>query len=237
MKLSIIIPTYNEEMTIEELVSLVQSVKYPVEYEIIIVDDASIDRTFEREIMLKLRDQSEQIRIFKNQINRGKGFSVRKGIRRAKGDIIIVQDADREYDPREIPKLIEPILKGAEQVVYGSRFMTSSRPRGMAFANRFANQFLTMLTNWMFGLKLTDMETCYKAIRADLLKSLPLQENRFAFEPEITGLLALKHVPIMEMPISYSGRTSKEGKKIKAVDFLFAIWALVRCRFWSGLGD
>lgn len=230
MKLSIIIPAYNEHATIEQLIAYVESVSYPIEHEIIIVDDASIDRTFETSSLIRVQSRKEgsrHIRIFKNKINKGKGFSIRKGIRHAKGDIIIIQDADTEYDPHEIPKLLEPILKNKSDVVYGSRFLGASRPKGMAFANWLANIFLTQLTNLLYGLHLTDMETCYKVIRAGILKNLKLRANRFTFEPEVTALLAKQKIKIRELPIQYRGRTAKEGKKIKAQDFFFAVGTLL----------
>jgi len=233
MKLSIIIPTYNEENTIESLINYVQSVKYPIEHEIIIVDDASIDRTYEKEFLIRIKNRQEKnnIRIFKNRINRGKGFSVRKGIKRARGDIIIVQDADMEYDPQEIPRLLEPVLKGEAEAVYGSRFLDKPHPEGMSFRAWLANKFLTKLTNILYGLKLTDMETCYKVVKADIIKSFNLKANRFTFEPEITALLAKKEVKIKELSISYRGRTTKEGKKIGAKDFVFAIAVLFKNLF------
>lgn len=233
MKLSIIIPTYNEANTIEELINYVQSVKYPIPHEVIIVDDASIDRTYEKEVLIRIKTRKEQnnIKLFKNRVNRGKGFSIRKGIKRAAGDIIIVQDADHEYDPHEIPKLLEPILKGEAKVVYGSRFLGAGRPSGMAYPNWIANKFLTQLTNIFYGLKLTDMETCYKVFRAEIIKDLKLRANRFTFEPEVTALLSKRKIPIKELPISYHGRTAKEGKKIKAKDFFYAVLILIRHLF------
>ncbi len=233
MKLSIIIPTYNEQNTIQQLIDYVQSVSYPIDHEIIIVDDASVDRTYEKETLIRLknREAENNIRLFKNRINRGKGFSIRKGLRMAKGEIVIIQDADHEYDPHEIPKLLEPILNGKSQVVYGSRFLGHSHPKGMAFPNWIANKFLTQFTNFLYGLKLTDMETCYKVIKMDLLKTIKLQADRFAFEPEITALLAKQNIPIIEIPINYRGRTEKEGKKIKAKDFFFAVMTLLKYKF------
>ena len=221
MKLSIIIPTYNEENTITELVQYVQAVNYPVPYEIVIVDDASHDRTYEKGANLK------SVRIFRNPVNRGKGFSVRRGISEATGDFIVIQDADTEYDPREIPKLLEPILRGEAEVVYGSRFLGNPHPEGMAFPSFAANKVLTQLTNLLFGLHLTDMETCYKVFKADRVKNLPLRANRFAFEPEVTAQIAKSGVTIKELPISYRGRSGKAGKKIKARDFFFAVGTLV----------
>ena len=229
MKLSIIIPTYNEHSTIKELINYVQSVEYPIEHEIIIVDDASIDRTYEKEMFIRIKSRREanNIRLFKNKINRGKGFSIRKGIRRAHGDIIVIQDADKEYNPQDIPALLQPILKNEADVVYGSRFLGNARPKGMAFLNWIANRALTAFTNLLFGLKLTDMENCYKVFRAPLLKSLKLRANRFTFEPEVTALLAKKQAVIKELPIRYNGRSSKEGKKIKARDFFYAVLILI----------
>ncbi len=234
MKLSIIIPTYNEHATIEELIGYVQSVDYPIEHEIIIVDDASIDRTYEKEVLIRLknRKESNNIRLFKNSTNRGKGFSIRKGILRCTGDIIIIQDADKEYDPNEIPALLKPILEGKTNVVYGSRFLNAARPDGMAFSNWIANRFLTWMTNLLYGLKLTDMETCYKVFRSAIVKSLKLRANRFTFEPEVTALLAKKKIGILELPISYHGRTAEEGKKIKAKDFFFAVAVLLKNKFF-----
>ena len=233
MKLSIIIPTYNEHATIKELIRYVQSVDYPIDYEIIIVDDASIDRTYEKEMLIRIKDRKEgkNIRLFKNRVNRGKGYSIRKGIKQSRGDLIIIQDADTEYDPHEIPKLLEPILKGEAEVVYGSRFLEVSRPKGMAFANYVANRFLTQLTNLLYGLQLTDMETCYKLFKADIIKDLKLTADRFTFEPEVTALLSKRKVNIIEKPIGYQGRTAKEGKKIKAKDFFFAIGVLIKNLF------
>jgi len=229
MRLSIIIPTYNEQNTIRQLIDYVQSVEYPIEHEIIIVDDASVDRTYEKEFFIKQKNRTEtaNIRVFKNRINKGKGFSIRKGIKRSRGDIVIVQDADTEYDPHEIPKLIIPIIEGKADVVYGSRFMFSVRCQGMAFPNFVANKLLTFFTNLLFGIKITDMETCYKAFRADIVKSLPLRADRFTFEPEVTALLAKGKITIKELPISYRGRTAKEGKKIKTKDFFYAVFTLL----------
>ena len=228
MKLSIIIPAYNEERTIRELIRSVQAVNYPVDYEIIVIDDASVDRSYEKEILIKLRNRNHDIRIFKNRINKGKGFSIRKGIKRARGDLIIVQDADDELDPNDIPKLLEPILKGEADVVYGSRFLNCPYPHGMAFPNWLANKFLTKMANILFGLRLTDVETCYKVFRTNIVKSLPLKACRFTFDPEVTALLSKNKIGIKELPVSYCGRTAKRGKKIKARDFVFALLILLK---------
>ena len=229
MKLSIIIPTYNEGTTIKKLIEYVQSVQYPIDHELIIVDDASIDRTYEKEFLIKLQNKKKEhnIRIFRNRINRGKGFSIRKGIKRARGDIIIIQDADTEYNPFEIPKLIDLIISKKSEVVYGSRFLNKVHPEGMAFPNWFANKILTCLTNFLFRTSLTDMETCYKAFKADIVKGLNLKANRFTFEPEVTAVLAKRKIKIKEIPVSYKGRSAKEGKKIRTKDFFFAIFILL----------
>jgi glycosyltransferase involved in cell wall biosynthesis len=230
LKLSVIIPTYNEGETVEEILRRVDEVVYPMAHEVVLVDDASSDGTYERQASLQEKAGGTQVRLYRNLINRGKGRSIRRGIQRATGDLIIIQDADTEYDPREIPRLLEPLLKGEAEVVYGSRFLKVPYPPGMAFPNWIANRFLTLLTNLLFGLRLTDMETCYKAFRAPLVKSLDLKANRFEFEPEITAILAKKRVPIKELPISYRGRTRGEGKKIRARDFFIAVMTLLRHR-------
>ena len=233
MKLSIIIPTYNEHNTIADIIQYAQAVKYPIEHEVIIIDDASIDRTYEKEVLIRLKNKEtgKEIRLFKNKINRGKSFSIRKGIKRATGDLFVVQDGDTEYDPNDIPKLLDPILKGEADIVCGSRFLENPHPEGMAFPNWIANRVLTHLVNFLYGLKLTDLETCYKVFKTDMLRDLKLCANRFEFDPEVIALLAKKGARIKELPISYKGRTKKEGKKIRAIDFFIAVWTLLRCFF------
>ena len=232
MQLSIIIPTYNEQKTIKRIVEYVQSVEYPIDYEIIIIDDASFDRTLEKSYLLKLKNTKEdnKIRIYKNPVNRGKGYSIRKGISLSRGNIIVIQDADTEYDPHDIPKLIEPIMKGEVKAVYGSRFMKTSHPENMAFPNLIANKMLTFIANLLFGLKLTDEATCYKVFDSSTLKSFILKGNRFTFCPEVTSQLAKKKIEIMELPIRYYARTNEEGKKIRAIDFVFAVLMLIKQR-------
>ena len=176
-----------------------------------------------------------KVRLFSKRKNYGKGYSIRQGIQRARGDIIVIQDADSEYAPREIPKLLEPILRGEADAVYGSRFLGRQKPQGMAFANWMANRFLTWLTNQMFGTRLTDMETCYKVMKASLVKPINLRSNRFTFEPEITAEFAKRRARIIELPIDYVGRNTEQGKKIKAKDFFFAILTLIRCKFSHGV--
>lgn len=231
--LSIIIPAYNEQTTLKWLVDYVNSVSYPVPHEVIIIDDASTDRTYEDSLALQRGAVSTATRItvLHNPVNRGKGYSVRRGIGEAKGSVIVVQDADTEYDPHELPRLIQPVLSGEEQVVFGSRFMSGGYPKGMGLPNYIANVSLTWLTNLLYGLKLTDMETCYKIFRADIIKKMDLKCERFSFEPEVTALLTKSGVRIKEMPISYRGRGIKQGKKIRAIDFFKALTVLFMNRF------
>jgi glycosyltransferase involved in cell wall biosynthesis len=232
MKLSIIIPTYNEEKTIKELIRYVDSVHYPIDYEIIVVDDCSIDKTYEREILLKLKNLRGHIKLFRNDANRGKGASIRRGIDYAKGDIVIVQDADTEYDPHDIPSVIEPILMGQADVVYGSRFLMQPYPQGMSLPSFLANKILTFLTNLLYKTALSDMETCYKAMKRSVVQDLPLKANRFDFEPEITVLLTKRAIAIREVPIRYNGRSYGQGKKIRGKDFFSALWTLIKYKLF-----
>ncbi|MFH1799906.1 MAG: glycosyltransferase family 2 protein [Candidatus Omnitrophota bacterium] len=233
MKLSIIIPIFNETNTLAEIVRQIQSIRYPVDHELIIIDDVSVDETYEKAVEIE-RDglrEGKEIRLFKNEIHRGKSFSVRKGIQCAQGDLILIQDGDLEYEPNDIPKLLEPLLKGEADVVCGSRFLKAGRPEGMTALSWLANKTLTLLTNLLYGLRLTDMESGYKVFRADLLKTLTLRSERFEFEPEVIALLARKGARIVELPIGYHGRTIKEGKKINGMDFIEAAWTLIKYRF------
>ncbi len=232
-KLSIIIPAYNEAPTLQQLVEKILKVSFPVPYEIILVDDHSRDRTYEIARLLNQQDTMGRIHVLRNEVNRGKGYSILRGLEQAQGDVIVVQDADFEYDPAELPRLLAPLLKGSAEVVYGSRFLGNRRPLGMALANYMANLFLTWLTNLLFRTRLTDMETCYKIIPAGLMKSLQLSASRFDFEPEITAKLAKKNIRITELPILYNGRTASEGKKIKARDFFMALQVLFTNRVRS----
>ncbi len=229
MKLSIIIPTYNEESTIEKLIPLLASVSYPVEYEIIVVDDGSTDRTIEKSIS-ELKGKID-LRLLRNTENKGKGVCIRRGLDCASGDIIVIQDADLEYDPNDIPALIQPIINGKAVVVYGSRFLGRSYPHGMSLMSYIANRFLTAITNLLYSTNLTDMETCYKVIRMDVVKDMTLEAVRFEFEPEITAKIVKKNISIYELPISYSGRSHREGKKIRMRDFFIALHTLFRYRF------
>jgi glycosyltransferase involved in cell wall biosynthesis len=225
-KLSVVIPVYNEKSWLRELVRRVQAV--PIPKEIIIVDDCSTDGS--RDLLREM--EMEGIRAFYQARNQGKGAALREGFRHVTGDIVLVQDADLEYDPDEYPRLIQPILENRADVVFGSRFIGESH-RVLYFWHYLANRFLTTLSNLFTNLNLTDMETCYKVFRREVLTGLRLKSNRFGFEPEITAKVAKHRDPvwrIYEIPISYSGRTYEEGKKIGLRDALTAMYWIVR--FW-----
>ncbi|MCI0458803.1 MAG: glycosyltransferase family 2 protein [Gemmataceae bacterium] len=223
--LSVVIPVYNEEEWIRELLHRVQAV--PIPKEIIVVDDCSTDGT--RDILREL-EGAEGLRIFYQQVNQGKGAALREGFKHATGNVVIVQDADLEYDPAEYPRLIQPILENRADVVYGSRFIGESH-RVLYFWHYVANKVLTTLSNMFTNLNLTDMETCYKVFRREVLQGVQLKSNRFGFEPEITAKIARKRNPswrIYEIPVSYSGRTYEEGKKIGLKDAIQAFYCIVR---------
>ncbi len=224
MKLSVIIPVYNEVSTLEELVAAVR--KSPVEnIEIIIVDDFSTDGS--RELYKgKLKDSVDQIVL--QERNYGKGAALRKGFASATGDIVIVQDADLEYDPNEYPKIIKPIVDDKADVVYGSRFMGGGPHRVVYFWHYVGNQMLTLMSNMFTNINLTDMETCYKAFRREIIQSISIEENRFGFEPEITAKLSKMNIRIYEIGISYYGRTYDEGKKIGWKDGVRAVWCILK---------
>jgi glycosyltransferase involved in cell wall biosynthesis len=224
MKLSIVIPCYNEAKTIRTLVERVRSSPYP-DKEIIIVDDCSRDGT--RDV---LRTQIEPMvdKILYHEVNQGKGAALRTGFAAATGDAVIVQDADLEYDPNEYPKLMRPILDGKADVVFGSRFMGGEAHRVHFFWHMVGNKFLTLLSNMFTNLNLTDMETCYKVFRRDVLQRITIEENRFGFEPEITAKVSKLNVIIFEIGISYYGRSYAEGKKIGWRDGFRALWAILK---------
>jgi glycosyltransferase involved in cell wall biosynthesis len=225
-KLSVVIPVYNEERWIRELVRRVQAVSIPKE--IIIVDDCSTDST--RAILRQLEEPG--VRVFYQPQNQGKGAALREGFRHATGDVVIVQDADLEYDPAEYPHLLRPILDQRADVVFGSRFIGESH-RVLYFWHSVANKFLTTLSNMFTNLNLTDMETCYKVFRREVLEDIQLKSNRFGFEPEITAKIARPRSRgwrVYEVPISYSGRTYEEGKKIGLRDAFTAFCCIIR--FW-----
>jgi glycosyltransferase involved in cell wall biosynthesis len=224
LKLSVVIPCYNEAATIEKVIAAVLEAPF-ADKEIIVVDDCSTDGT--REI-LRDRIAPRVSRILYQPVNQGKGAALRAGFAAATGDIVIIQDADLEYDPQEYPKVINPIIEGKADVVYGSRFIGSDPHRVVYFWHRVGNGFLTLLSNMFTNLNLTDMETCYKAFRREIIQSITIEENRFGFEPEITAKIARKGVRIYEVGISYYGRTYEEGKKINWKDGVRALYCIVK---------
>ena len=225
MKLSIVIPCYNEKNTIQNILEVVR--KVPIQdKEIIVVDDCSKDGT--RNVLQN--DLKHLVdRLILHEVNQGKGAALRTGFQAAKGDIVIVQDADLEYDPFEIPMVIEPIAQGKADVVFGSRFLGSGPHRVVYYWHRLGNMVLTTLSNIFTNINLTDMETCYKAFKREIIQSIKIEENRFGFEPEITAKIAkIKEIRIYEVGISYYGRTYAEGKKIGWKDGVRAIWCILK---------
>lgn len=222
--LGVIIPVYNEEKTLHLIVNRVLA--RPEVGELVIVNDCSTDKTWET--MQGLAGTDPRIRIFSHEINQGKGAALRTGFEHVKSDIIIIQDADLEYDPDEYPKLLMPIICGRADVVYGSRFLGSGMHRVLYYWHSVGNRFLTMLSNMFTNLNLTDMETCYKVFRREILQKITIQENRFGFEPEITAKVAKMKVSVYEVAISYYGRTYEEGKKIGWKDGVRAIWCILK---------
>jgi glycosyltransferase involved in cell wall biosynthesis len=223
-----VIPCYNEAATIESVVEAVRSAPYAPK-EIIVVDDGSEDGT--RDILKRLASKVDKV--FYHDVNQGKGAALRTGFRAASGDIVIVQDADLEYDPAEYLKVVQPILSGKADVVYGSRFIGGEAHRVLYFWHRVGNGLLTLLSNMCTNLNLTDMETCYKAFRREVIQSIEIEENRFGFEPEITAKVAKRRCRVYEVSISYSRRTYEEGKKIGWKDGFRAIYCILKYRFRS----
>lgn len=230
--ISIIIPCYNESATIDKLLTAVISVQIPYQKEIIIVDDCSTDGSFD---MLDKYRENSAIKIFRHDRNQGKGAALRTGISHATGDIIIIQDADLEYDPNEYPNLIKPFEDGVADVVYGSRFKGANAERILYFWHSIGNRFLTLFSNMMTNLNLTDMETCYKVFRRNVIQNITINEDRFGFEPEITAKIAAckPRLRIYEVGISYYGRTYEEGKKISWKDGVAAIWCILKYNLWA----
>jgi len=226
LKLSVVMPVYNEAKTVEQIVRQVQAV--PVEKEILIVDDGSTDGT--RDI-LRGMDGKDGVRVFLQPKNQGKGAAVSVGFRYATGDVVVVQDADLEYDPREYPRLLRPIEEGHADVVYGSRFLGGGERRVLYFWHTVGNRFLTIASNMATNLNLTDMETCYKMFRREVVQSMTIESRRFGIEPEITAKVARRGYRVYEVPISYYGRTYDEGKKIGWKDAFSALWTIVKHRF------
>lgn len=223
--LSVVIPVFNERATVREIVRRVQAVG--LNLEIVLVDDFSVDGS--RKILLEMEAEYDNVRVFLHGYNRGKGAALRTGFEQVRGDLVIVQDADLEYDPNDYPSLLEPILSGETDVVYGSRFL-GDEIRAPSFLHRLGNRVLTTASNLVTGQRLTDMETCYKVFRREVLADMNLEQNRFGFEPEITAKVSRCGYTIREVPIAYHGRDYAEGKKIGYRDALSALWCILRYR-------
>jgi glycosyltransferase involved in cell wall biosynthesis len=223
---SFLIPAFNEARTIAEVIDRVSQL--PFEKQLIVIDDGSTDET--PGILERLSEGRDDLVVIR-QANRGKGAAIRAGIPRIEGEIVVIQDADMEYDPAEVPSLIDPIVQGHADVVYGSRLAGGRPQRAYLFWHLLGNRFLSLFTGILYNTTLSDMETGYKAFRSDVLRSLDLRENDFAIEPEITGRICKLHLRIYELPISYYGRTYAEGKKITWRDGFKAVWVLIRVRF------
>ena len=228
-KLSIVIPVYNEAATIRQIVDLVRSVDVGMEKELLLVDDCSRDGT--REVLQEMSRALPEVKMLFHEINRGKGAALRTGFAAATGDIVLIQDADLEYDPREYTRLLAPILDGHADVVYGSRFLGGGAHRVVFYWHYLGNKLLTTLSNMTTNLNLTDMEVCYKVFKREIIQEIPLQEDRFGFEVEITAKIARRKLKIYEVPISYYGRDYAEGKKIGWKDGFSALRCIVRYAF------
>ncbi|MEM8781578.1 MAG: glycosyltransferase family 2 protein [Planctomycetota bacterium] len=232
--LSIVIPVYNEADTVRTLVGRVLSVEYGLPFEVILVDDASTDGTAEVLATLPNEFTDFDLKVFTHGHNRGKGAAVRTGLKEVRGELVIVQDADLEYNPREIPKLLKPVLDGEADVVFGSRFIGGQSRRVLYFWHSVANQWLTLVSNMFTNLNQTDMECCYKLFRREVVDQISLVEERFGFEPEVTAKVArLPGVRVFEVGVSYAGRTYEQGKKIGMRDGVRALWCVLKYNVWS----
>ena len=227
MKLTVVIPVYNEVRTVREIVNRVLSVQ-PDDKELVIVDDYSTDGT--RDVLKQLEAEHANVRVFFHERNYGKGRALRTGFEHAHGDYVIVQDADLEYDPADYEQLLRPLDRGVADAVFGSRFLSTQEHRVLYFWHSIGNRVLTLLSNMATDLNLTDMETCYKVFRRDLIQAIPLEEDRFGFEPEITAKVAKARARVYEVGIAYYGRTYEEGKKIGMKDGFRALWCIVKFR-------
>ncbi len=224
MKLSVIMPVYNEQATLQEVIARVLAV--PLDIELICVDDGSKDGS--REILAQLQSTHPQVRVLLQAKNMGKGAALRRGIQESTGDFVVIQDADLEYDPAEYSLLLRPLIEGKADVVYGSRFLGSGPHRVLYFWHSVGNWILTLISNALTNMNLSDMETCYKVFRREILQSIPIEEDRFGFEPEITVKIAKRRLRVYEVGISYWGRTYEEGKKIGWKDGFRALWCLLK---------
>lgn len=234
--LSVIIPNYNEERTIIKILERVNEVVLlnEMQKEVLVVDDCSTDATAQLVQNYRLEHPSVNLRYFRQEFNQGKGAAIHRGIKESSGDYIVVQDADLEYNPEEYNDLLKPIIEGYADVVYGSRFMGGNPHRILFFWHSMGNNFLTFISNIFTNLNLTDMETCYKLFRADLLKSLHLEEKQFGFEPEVTAKISrIPNIRIYEIGISYFGRTYQEGKKVNWRDGLRALYCVLKYNVWA----
>ncbi len=231
-QLGVVMPAYNEAATIRETIGKVLA--QPQVRELVIVDDASSDKTWD--VLQEVQKTDERIRLFRHEVNQGKGAALRTGFREVQSPLVIIQDADLEYDPEEYETVLTPLLSGKADVVYGSRFLGGGSHRVLYFWHSVGNNFLTLLSNMFTDLNLTDMETGYKCFRREIIQGIEIEENRFGFEPEITSKVARLNVPIYEVPISYYGRTYAEGKKIGWKDGVRAIWVILKYGFRNGAG-
>ena len=231
-RLSVVMPVYNEQQTVEEIIKKILNLPSPDIHELIIVDDCSRDKS--PEIIEALCEKDDRIRFFRQPRNMGKGAAIRKGFSEITGDVVIIQDADLEYNPKEYTRILTPIWEGQADVVYGSRFLSMEARRVLYFWHSVGNQLLTLLSNMLTNLNLSDMETCYKAFKAEVLKDLVICEDRFGFEPEITAKVAKQRdIRIYEVGITYYGRTYEEGKKINWRDGVAALWCILKYNLWA----